>query len=136
VLNEKDDGIARIDENISIEYPKDGQLPRSPAIQGRGGMHFKRTLAQFSLENTVSVVTGGASGIGLAMSQAIVASGSHLAIVDMNRKIFAHHVLIMNKWMLITEIQEMKPTDRLRRYWNNLKQKTLGLSSNSTPSIS
>ncbi|KAJ5683380.1 hypothetical protein N7462_006545 [Penicillium macrosclerotiorum] len=59
-------------------------MPRSPLTQGRRGKHFKRTLASFSLEDTVSVVTGGASGIGLAISEAIIASGSHLAIVDMN----------------------------------------------------
>ncbi|KAJ5097332.1 hypothetical protein N7456_008053 [Penicillium angulare] len=84
VSEERGGGISRIDEDISIEYPEDAGLPRTPIIQGRGGRHFKRTLAQFSLEDKVSVVTGGASGIGLALSQAIVASGSHLAIVDMN----------------------------------------------------
>jgi NAD(P)-dependent dehydrogenase (short-subunit alcohol dehydrogenase family) len=47
-------------------------------------MHFKRTLASFSLENKVSVVTGGARGLGLVMGQALVASGSDLAIVDLN----------------------------------------------------
>ncbi|KAJ5930904.1 hypothetical protein N7466_006397 [Penicillium verhagenii] len=82
---EDDEGIARINENISIEYPDQSEVPRTPVIQGRGGMHFKRTLAQFSLEDRVTVVTGGASGIGLAMSQAIIASGSHVAIVDMNQ---------------------------------------------------
>lgn len=60
-------------------------MPRTPIVQGRGGMHFKRTLAQFSLENKVSLVTGGARGLGLVMSQALVASGSDLAIVDLNR---------------------------------------------------
>jgi hypothetical protein len=89
VLNRKYEGIARIDENISMEYPDNGGMPRSPLAQGRGGMHFKRTLAQFSLEDTVTVVTGGASGIGLAICQATMASGSHIAIVDMNRKLLA-----------------------------------------------
>ena len=84
-LNSKDEGIAQIDGTISIEYPENDKTPQTPVIQGHGGVHFKRTLEQFSLENKVSVVTGGASGIGLAISQAIVASGSHLAIVDMNR---------------------------------------------------
>ncbi|CAI7669307.1 unnamed protein product [Penicillium pancosmium] len=86
--DEKEEGISFIDENISIEYPESDELPRTPIIQGRGGRHFKRTLAQFSLEESVTVVTGGASGIGLAISQGIVASGSHLAIVDMNREDF------------------------------------------------
>ncbi|KAJ5950014.1 hypothetical protein N7454_001598 [Penicillium verhagenii] len=79
------EGIARINETISIEYPDQSEVPRTPVIQDRGGMHFKRALTQFPLEDRVTVVTGGASGIGLAMSQAIIATGSHVAIVDMNR---------------------------------------------------
>lgn len=59
-------------------------MPAQPVVQGRGGMHFKRTLAQFSLENKVSMVTGGARGLGLVMAQGLVASGSDLAIVDLN----------------------------------------------------
>lgn len=81
---ESEGKYARTDENVVIEYPDDDHMPRSPVVQGRGGMHFKRTLAQFSLENKVTVVTGGARGLGLVMSQGIVASGSHLAIVDLN----------------------------------------------------
>ncbi|RAL12689.1 putative D-arabinitol dehydrogenase ArbD [Aspergillus homomorphus CBS 101889] len=77
---------ARTDENVKIEYPDDEHMPRSPVVQGRGGMHFKRTLADFSLENKVTLVTGGARGLGLAMAQAIVASGSDLAIVDLNKQ--------------------------------------------------
>ncbi|KAJ9218197.1 hypothetical protein DTO166G4_63 [Paecilomyces variotii] len=76
---------ARTDENVKIEYPEDHEMPRSPIVQGRGGMHFKRTLASFSLENKVSVVTGGARGLGLVMGQALVNSGSDLAIVDLNQ---------------------------------------------------
>jgi hypothetical protein len=75
---------ARTDESVVIEYPEDHELPRSRIVQGRGGMHFKRTLASFSLENKVSIVTGGARGLGLVMGQALVASGSNLAIVDLN----------------------------------------------------
>ncbi|KKK14931.1 putative D-arabinitol dehydrogenase ArbD [Aspergillus ochraceoroseus] len=77
---------ARTDETVKIEYPDDANMPRTPVVQGRGGMHFKRTLAQFSLENKVTLVTGGARGLGLVMSQAIVASGSDLAIVDLNKE--------------------------------------------------
>ncbi|PWY90857.1 NAD(P)-binding protein [Aspergillus heteromorphus CBS 117.55] len=78
--------FARTDERVKIEYPDDSHMPRSPIVQGRGGMHFKRTLAQFSLENRVTLVTGGARGLGLAMAQGIVASGSDLAIVDLNKE--------------------------------------------------
>ncbi|PYH98704.1 NAD(P)-binding protein [Aspergillus ellipticus CBS 707.79] len=83
---ESEGQFARTDENVKIEYPDDEHMPRSPIVQGRGGMHFKRTLAQFSLENKVTLVTGGARGLGLVMSQAIVASGSDLAIVDLNKE--------------------------------------------------
>ncbi|PGH16749.1 hypothetical protein AJ80_05064, partial [Polytolypa hystricis UAMH7299] len=77
--------FARTDENVRVEYPADAEMPRSPIVQGRGGMHFKRTLASFSLEGRVSVVTGGARGLGLVMGQALVNSGSDLAIVDLNK---------------------------------------------------
>jgi NAD(P)-dependent dehydrogenase (short-subunit alcohol dehydrogenase family) len=84
-LGEQEGRFARTDESLQIEYPDDEHMPRTPVVQGRGGMHFKRTLAQFSLENKVSLVTGGARGLGLVMSQALVASGSDLAIVDLNK---------------------------------------------------
>jgi hypothetical protein len=76
--------FARTDESVHIEYPPDSEMPAQPVVQGRGGMHFKRTLAQFSLEKKVSMVTGGARGLGLVMGQGLVASGSDLAIVDLN----------------------------------------------------
>lgn len=76
--------FARTDEEIRIPYPDDAHQPRQYTAQGRGGVHFKRTLAQFSLEEKVTVVTGGARGLGLVMAQALVASGSDIAIVDLN----------------------------------------------------
>lgn len=77
--------FARTDESVKISYPPESEIPAQPVPQGRGGMHYKRTLAQFSLEDKVSLVTGGAQGLGLVMAQALVASGSDLAIVDLNR---------------------------------------------------
>lgn len=56
-------------------------MPHSPTVKD---MRFKRTLTQFSLENTVAVVTGGARGLGLVMAQALITSGAELAIVDLN----------------------------------------------------
>jgi D-arabinitol 2-dehydrogenase len=76
---------ARTQDNIRVEYPEEDDLPRSQPLQGRGGFHFKRTLASFSLEGRVGVVTGGARGLGLVMAQALVTSGADVAIVDMNR---------------------------------------------------
>ena len=74
---------ARTDPTVQVEYPEDHDFPRSDPVQGRGGMHFKRTLASFSLEGNVGVVTGGARGLGLVMSQALVISGADVAIVDL-----------------------------------------------------
>ena len=76
--------FSRTDNTVSIEYPGENLEPTSLAIQGRGGMHFKRTLPSFSLEGGVGIVTGGARGLGLVMSQALVISGCDVAIVDLN----------------------------------------------------
>jgi len=75
---------ARTDDSIQVEYPEEGELPSSIPVQGRGGRHQKRTLASFSLQGKVGVVTGGARGLGLVMSQAMVISGADIAIVDLN----------------------------------------------------
>jgi D-arabinitol 2-dehydrogenase len=79
-----ENSFARTDPSIEVEYPQEGDLPPSAPVQGRGGLHFKRTLASFSLEGRVGVVTGGARGLGLVMSQAMVISGADVAIVDLN----------------------------------------------------
>lgn len=75
---------ARTDESVRVEYPEEEDLPRSAPIQGRGGRHMLRTLASFSLDGRVGVVTGGARGLGLVMAQAFVLSGADVALVDMN----------------------------------------------------
>ena len=82
--NEHEGSFARTDNTVRVEYPEEHEFPRSQPVQGRGGMHFKRTLASFSLEGKVGVVTGGARGLGLVMSQALVESGADVAIVDLN----------------------------------------------------
>lgn len=77
---------ARTNQDIKVEYPEEKDLPPSNPVVGKGGEHFKRTLASFSLEGRVAVVTGGARGLGLVMAQALVTSGADVAIVDMNRE--------------------------------------------------
>ncbi|KAJ9652284.1 hypothetical protein H2198_008459 [Neophaeococcomyces mojaviensis] len=78
---------ARTDHTIEVKYPEStGEFPPEPKVQGRGGPHLKRTLAQFSLEGRVAVVTGGARGLGLVMAQSLVASGADVAIVDLNKE--------------------------------------------------
>ncbi|KAG9244025.1 hypothetical protein BJ878DRAFT_542684 [Calycina marina] len=81
----KEGQFARTDPNVEREHNEE-DLPSSSPAQGRGGLHFKRTLASFSLEGRVGVVTGGARGLGLVMSQALVISGADVAIVDMNKE--------------------------------------------------
>lgn len=73
--------FARTDDSITVEYPEEHELPASNPITG-AGRH--PTLATFSLEGKVSVVTGGARGLGLVMGQGLVVSGADLAIVDLN----------------------------------------------------
>lgn len=82
--------FSRTDNTVSIEYPGEDREPTSAPVQGRGGMHFKRTLASFSLEGRVGIVTGGARGLGLVMSQALVISGCDVAIVDLNSTSNSH----------------------------------------------
>ena len=77
---------ARTREDIVVEYPDEDALPPSQPIVGRGGVHAKRTLAAFSMENKTAIVTGGARGLGLVMAQALVTSGADVAIVDMNKE--------------------------------------------------
>ncbi|KAF2279569.1 D-arabinitol dehydrogenase-like protein [Westerdykella ornata] len=77
---------ARTDNSVRVEYPDQKELPPSRPVQGRGGLHYKRTLASFSLEGRVGVVTGGARGLGLVMAQALVTSGADVALVDLNKE--------------------------------------------------
>lgn len=84
--DEHEGRFARTDKDVRVEYPEEHELPSSVPVQGRGGLHFKRTLASFSLEGRVGVVTGGARGLGLVMSEALVVSGADVAIVDLNSK--------------------------------------------------
>ncbi|KAL9111166.1 MAG: hypothetical protein Q9227_004429 [Pyrenula ochraceoflavens] len=96
--------FARTDRDVRVRYPKEGEMPRSKPVQGRGGFHMKRTLASFSLEGNVAIVTGGARGLGLVMGQALVASGADLAIVDLNKEEATH-----SAQQLIRQFQEDNP---------------------------
>lgn len=77
--------FSRTDDTIEIKYDEAADNKSKP-VQGRGGFHFQRTLASFTLEGKVGLVTGGARGLGLVMSQALVVSGADVAIVDLNSK--------------------------------------------------
>ena len=76
--------MARTDQSVKFEYQPEYDLERSTPVQGRGGLHYKRTLDLFSLEGRTCVVTGGARGLGLVMAQGMIESGANVAIVDLN----------------------------------------------------
>jgi D-arabinose 1-dehydrogenase-like Zn-dependent alcohol dehydrogenase len=106
--------FSRTDKTIRVEYPEEEDLPSSAPVQGRGGYHFKRTLATFSLEDRVGVVTGGARGLGLVMSQALVVSGAQVAIVDLNSKAA---YMFENRRQTLTVTQRMRARDKPRSSW-------------------
>lgn len=62
---------ARTDDSITVEYPPEHQLPASQPVTGAGraGVNVFPTLATFSLQGKVGVVTGGARGLGLVMGR-------------------------------------------------------------------
>ena len=93
---EHEGSFARTNKDVRVDYPEEHDLPSSIPVQGRGGLHFKRTLASFSLEGRVGVVTGGARGLGLVMSQALVVSGADVAIVDLNSKFLVELARLLN----------------------------------------
>ncbi|POR35823.1 D-arabinitol 2-dehydrogenase [ribulose-forming] [Tolypocladium paradoxum] len=76
---------ARTDSDVEIEYPEEHELPPSKPVRGLPGQYVKPTLASFSLDGNVGLVTGGARGLGLVIGQGMVYSGSDLALVDMNK---------------------------------------------------
>ena len=76
--------FSRTDRRIQLEHPEDEHYPQGGHYSGSGGMHFKRTLASFTLDKRTVVITGGARGLGLVMSQACLLSGANVALVDLN----------------------------------------------------
>lgn len=75
---------SRTDGEVEIEYPAEQHLPPSRPVGGLRGQYLKPTLASFSLDRSVGLVTGGARGLGLVIGQGMVHSGADLALVDMN----------------------------------------------------
>jgi len=109
--------FARTDDSITVEYPEEGELPPSVPVTGRGGMHMKRTLASFSLEGKVGVVTGGARGLGLVMGQGMVISGANLAIVDMNSELsLVFPKLFLLAWQKAGRDETQFAVDKLQLY--------------------
>lgn len=81
---DKPGSYSRTDPGVEVEYPDHQDLPKSKPVHGIPGQYVKPTLASFSLDGNVGIVTGGARGLGLVIGQGMVYSGSNLALVDMN----------------------------------------------------
>jgi D-arabinitol 2-dehydrogenase len=81
---DKPGSYSRTDSDVVVEYPEEHELPSSKPVSGTGGQYVKPTLASFSLDGNVGVVTGGARGLGLVIGQGMVSSGADLALVDLN----------------------------------------------------
>lgn len=75
---------ARTDADVAMAYPADHELPPSKPVGGLPGQYVRPTLASFSLDGNVGLVTDGARGLGLVMAQGMVTSGADVALVDMN----------------------------------------------------
>ncbi|WVQ85598.1 hypothetical protein IAT38_007764 [Cryptococcus sp. DSM 104549] len=102
VLNKdpKDDGyeehrvevepkIAAIDETFTFEHPKkwSDKHPGHDMQTGDFGRHTKRTLASFSMEGKVCLVTGAARGLGNMMARTFVESGANaIVLVDIKKE--------------------------------------------------
>ncbi|RDA89670.1 hypothetical protein CP533_2949 [Ophiocordyceps camponoti-saundersi (nom. inval.)] len=84
--DDKPGKYARTDAKVEVEYPREGDLPPSKPVRGLPGQYVKPTLASFSLDGNVGVVTGAARGLGLVIAQGMVYSGANVALVDMNKE--------------------------------------------------
>lgn len=84
--NDHRGAFSRTDNRVRIEHPEDHEHPEESHYKGKGGHHFKRTLPTFTLDGRSVVITGGARGLGLVMSQACLLSGANVALVDLNSK--------------------------------------------------
>ena len=91
--------VATTQDDVIVPYPEDSSRhPRDDVghntTGGRVGRHTRRTLANFSLEGKVCVVTGAARGI-----RTFVESGAnHIAIVDLNEEECRHAAKEVDEW--------------------------------------
>ncbi|KAI3479772.1 hypothetical protein L1887_58167 [Cichorium endivia] len=96
--------FASTKDDVVVPYPEDSS--RHPADDvghnttgGRVGRHTQRTLASFSMEGKVCVVTGAARGIGNLIARTFVESGAnHVAIVDLNEDECQHAAREVEEW--------------------------------------
>lgn len=96
--------FARTQDEVIVPYPEDSSRhPRDDVghntTGGRVGRHTQRTLASFSMEGKVCVVTGAARGLGNLIARTFVESGANsLAIVDLNEEECQHAAKEVKDW--------------------------------------
>lgn len=116
---------SRTDAEVEFEYPPEHELPSSEPVLGTGGQYVKPTLANFSLDGNVGVVTGGARGLGLVIGQGMVFSGADLALVDMNSEMLrANSGLLVLQARPLTQGQRRRLRSRQNCLWMPLSRRT------------
>lgn len=96
--------FARTLDEVIVPYPEDSSRhPRDDVghntTGGRVGRHTQRTLASFSMEGKVCVVTGAARGLGNLIARTFVESGANsIAIVDLNEEECQHAAKEVKDW--------------------------------------
>jgi hypothetical protein len=116
---------SRTDAEVEFEYPPEHELPSSEPVSGTGGQYVKPTLAGFSLDGNVGVVTGGARGLGLVIGQGMVFSGADLALVDMNSEIpRASSGSLVPQARQLTQRQRRRPRSRRNCSWMPFSRRT------------
>ncbi|WVN85660.1 uncharacterized protein L203_100809 [Cryptococcus depauperatus CBS 7841] len=81
--------VAAIDESLTFEHPKrwTDKHPGHDMQVGDFGRHTKRTLASFSMDGKVCLVTGAARGLGNMMARTFVESGANaIVLLDLRQE--------------------------------------------------
>ncbi|KAN0066341.1 hypothetical protein ACQY0O_000435 [Thecaphora frezii] len=95
--------LAGISDDVAHPYPSHAERPASDDVghstTGSVSPHQRRTLASFSMEGKVCVVTGAARGLGNLIARTFVESGAnHLAVLDLSAEESAQAAADIDAW--------------------------------------
>ena len=107
--NDRKKPLASTKDGIEIPYPEQNlEGVGHSTTGGRVGPHTQRTLASFSMEGKVCVVTGAARGLGNLIARTFVESGANqVAILDLNPEECKKAAADVDAWF--TEHGQVKP---------------------------
>ncbi|WRT65889.1 uncharacterized protein IL334_002840 [Kwoniella shivajii] len=99
---EVEPNMASIDESITFTHPKKwDKHPGHDMQSGDFGRHTKRTLASFSMDGKVCLVTGAARGLGNMMARTFVESGANaIVLVDLKKEDAEKAAQDLVKWFV------------------------------------